>query len=98
MFGLFNDCNSSGKEALLEKAEHTLRNIIYLEPILPKGESLVITVCDLVVCMRDNVEAIGLQHIVTEGHGRGRPRFEISREQLIFLLQHGFTQSSFAKI
>ena len=57
-----------------------------------------ITVSDLVVCMRDNVEAIGLQRIVTEGCDRGRPRFKISREQLIFLLEHGFTQSSIASM
>ena len=81
---LFNNCNSSGKEALLEKAEHTLRDIICLEPIFPKGKSLVTTVSDLVVCMRDDVEAIVLQHIVTKGCSRGRPRFKMLREQLIF--------------
>ena len=96
LFGSFYDCDSC-EEALVEKAEHTLRDVVYLEPILPEGESMVKMVSDVVVCMRE-VEASGLQQYEAEKRGRGRPLYNISREQLVFLLEHGFTQCAIAKL
>jgi len=82
----------------VEKAEHTLRDVVYLEPILPEGESIVKTVSDVVLCMREEVEASGLQQYEAEKRGQGRPSYDISREQLVFYLEHGFTQCAIAKL
>ena len=95
LFGVFYDCSTSGKNTLLEQAESTLRDIVYLEPILPDGESLVNTVSELVVCMRNEVEEVAES---IERRCRGRPPCEVSKEQLIFLLEHGFTQSAIASM
>ena len=80
LFGVFIDCGTSGKHTLLEKAEHTLRDIVYLESVLPEGESLVNTVSDLVVCMREEVETVEL-HYSAERRGRGRPAFDVSSKK-----------------
>lgn len=89
LFESFRDCDSSGKDTLLEKAEHTLRDVVYLEPILPEGESIMKMLSDVVVCMREEIE---VQQYESENRGPDRPRYDISREQLVFLLEHGFTQ------
>lgn len=95
LFNLFHDCDSSGKGTILEKAEHPLRDVVYLEPILPEGESIMKTLSDVVVCMREEIEADGVQQYI-ENRGLGRPSYDISREQLVFLLEHGFTQCAIA--
>lgn len=79
----------------MEKAYYTLRDFVYLEPILPDGDSIVDTVSNKVVIMR---EAIRLQQYDAESRGRGRPPYAISRKQLVFLLEHGFTQCAIAKL
>ena len=95
---LFNECDQSEKEQLLEKAEQTLRDVIYLEPILPQSASIVSVVSELVVCMQEECQIAALQQHETEQRSRGRPPFVISREQLLFLIEHGFTQCAIAKM
>ena len=97
--GSFAQCPDTDKELLLEKAEHTLRDVVYLEPILPDSARIVRTLSEVVVCMREGCETTMFrQQHETEERGRGRPPYVISREQLLFLLEHGFTQCSIAKM
>ena len=51
--GTIFQCPDIEKERLLENAEQTLRDVVYLEPILPEGTSIVRTVSEVVVCMRE---------------------------------------------
>jgi len=37
MAALFTECNEHGQEQLLEEAERTRRDVVYLEPVLPQG-------------------------------------------------------------
>lgn len=95
----FPDCRGADKERLLENAEQILRDIVYLEPILPDGESIVRTVNEVLSCMRDECEAMrASQDCHLEVRGRGRPRCVVSKDQLLFLLEHGFTQAAMANI
>ena len=85
---------------MLESAEQTLRDVVYLQPIIPEGESVVRAVNVVVSCMREECEAMvaSYDHHHLQLRGRGRPRFSVSKEQLLFLLEHGFTQSDIAKM
>ena len=92
----FPDCQQPDKERMLESAEQTLRDVVYLQP---EGESVVRAVNVVVSCMREVCAAM----VASYDHhlqlrGRGRPRFSVSKEQLLFLLEHGFTQSDIAKM
>ena len=49
----FPECQGVDREHLLESAEQTLQDVVYLEPILPDGESVVRAVNKVVLCMRD---------------------------------------------
>ena len=51
--GSFRDCRGAEKDRLLDNAEQALRDIVYLEPLLPDGKSVVRTV---VSCMREECE------------------------------------------
>ena len=80
--------------------EQTLRDVVYLQPILPEGTSIVRTVSEVVVCMREECETMLREQeaMERERRGRGRPAYAISREQLVFLLEHSFTQCSIANM
>ena len=92
----FPECQAADKQRLLEKAEQTLRDVVYLEPILPEGPSIVSTVNEVISCMREECDALLFRE--PEQRGRGRPAFAVSKEQLLFLLEHGFTQCAISKI
>ena len=51
--GSFRDCRGAEKDRLLDNAEQALRDIVYLEPLLLDGKSVVRTV---VSCMREECE------------------------------------------
>ena len=53
---------------------------------------------EVVECMIETCEEAGLQQYEVEQCRKGRPPFVISREQLLFLLEHGFTQCSIGKL
>ena len=96
----FSNCQGADKERLLESAEQTLRDVVYLEPILPDSDSLLRAVNEVVSCMREECESMRtlIQECHFELRGRGRPRFIVSKEQLVFLLDHGFSQTEMAKM
>ena len=72
---------------------------MYLEPILPDGENVVRTVNELVSCMREECESMRVsQEDCLEERCRGRPRCSVSKDQLLFLLEHGFTQTQIAQM
>ena len=48
--------------------------------------------------MIETCEEAGLQQYEIEQRSKGRPPFVISREQLLFLLERGFTQCSIGKL
>ena len=98
MAGSFTECNEHEQEQLLEKAEQTLRDVIYLERVLPHGARIVRVLSEMVECMIETCEDAGLQQYEIEQRSKGRPSFVISREQLLFLLEHGFTQCSIGKL
>lgn len=52
----FPECQAVDKQHLLEKAEQTLRDVVYLEPILPEGPSIVSTVNEVISCMREECD------------------------------------------
>ena len=71
---------------------------MYLEPILPDGESIVRAVNAVVSCMRDECEGdmlVSCDHHL-QRNGRGRLRLCVSKDQLVFLLEHGFKQCDIA--
>ena len=95
----FPDCRGADRERLLENAEQILGDVVYLEPILPDGEGLVRAVNEVVSCMRDECEAMrASQDCDLEVRGRGRPRCVVSKDQLLFLLEHGFIQTAMTKM
>ena len=55
-------------------------------------------VSGVVVCMQEECQVAALQRHEAEQRSRGRPPFVISREQLLFLMEHGFTQCTIAKM
>lgn len=96
----FPVCQEPDKQRLLESAEQTLRDVVYLEPILPDGESIVSAVNAVVSCMREECEVDMLASCDhhQERRGRGRPRLCVSKDQLVFLLEHGFKQCDIANM
>ena len=95
----FPDCRGADRERLLENAEQILRDVVYLEPILPDGESVLRAVNEVVSCMRDENDNMRVsQDYQLVVRGRGRPQCAVLKDQLVFLLEHGFTQTSIAKL
>ena len=95
----FCDSQGADRERLLESGEQILRDVVYVESILPDGRSIVSAVNGVVACMREECEVMrSLQEYGPEQGRRGRPRCAVSREQLVFLLEHGFKQTEMAKI
>ena len=61
MAGSFTECNEHEQEQLLEKAEQTLRHVVYLERVLPHGARIVRVLSEMVECMIETCEDAGLQ-------------------------------------
>ena len=52
MAALFTECNEHEQEQLLEEAERTLWDVVYLEPVLLQGARIVRVLSEMVECMR----------------------------------------------
>lgn len=91
----FCDLQGAERERILESAEQNLQDVVFLEPVLPDGGSIVRAINDVVCFMRHECEALQAPQDCQLAHrSRGRPRCDLSKEQLLFLLEHGFSQTA----
>ena len=94
----FYEYDQRQRELLLDRSEQALRDVVYLEPVLPHGESVVQVLCEVVRCMIEACDITGFRGYEIQQRGKGRPSIPISSRQLLFLLEHGFTQCAIGKM
>ena len=58
MAALITECNEHELEQLLEEAEWTLRDVVYLESVFPQGTRIVRVLSEVVECMIENVKKL----------------------------------------